>query len=207
MLRRKGFRTLAIVAVAVGATLAVQTAFASGGGRQARSQQGPATVSSGGGSNVTQVRAAGSDANFTTSSTSFVNLPGTGTQVSVPAGTHGLFIAEFTAETNCNTGSNICDARIVLKNAAGTMVVAKFRPEDNDFHMDDSFDVCGGSTCNENGGMSPPSTFEGNAMQRFLSRVNPGTYRVQVQVKVTGTSGTSFALDDYSLVVFRSTQP
>jgi hypothetical protein len=126
---------------------------------------------------------------FTTTSTTYGDVTGASTTVTVPAGQSALIIAEFTAESFCDAGdsSGYCSVRILIGGTEGNPA------EGTDF----AFDTIVTSTGNED-------WWEGNAMTRSRGPLGPGTYTVQVQAAtVDGNANTTFNLDDWHLTVQR----
>lgn len=126
---------------------------------------------------------------FTTSSPTYVMLPGAQVQVVIPAtGASRLIIARFTAESQCTgtgTPGRYCSARIVAVRGAAT---TELNPASG---LDYAFDAV----------TSPPNTddqWEGNAMTRSI-RLNPGTYAIRVQVGIVNSA--TFRIDDWHLTV------
>jgi hypothetical protein len=122
-----------------------------------------------------------------TNSTTFVNLPGGNTGVSVPIGESALILARFSAESACSggTGAQWCSVRILIGGVEANPVVG----------LDFAFD-------STNNGSETPFSWESHSVDRSRI-VGPGTYTVQVQWAVT-SSATAFRLDDWSLTVERA---
>jgi hypothetical protein len=141
------------------------------------------TGSSGG--SITAVKVVrGADAT-TTTSTSYVNLPGASTTIHVPSGQHALILARFSAESRCSGGSagQYCTVKILIGGSSGKPATG------SDFAFDS--DSGAGN-----------DWWESHSMDR--SRVlGPGTWTVRVQYAVT-VATTTFRLDDWSLTVERS---
>src|SRR5205823_4850320 len=77
----------------------------------------PAVVVTGGGGTINAVRISTQDAPFTTTSTSFVTVPGAVVGVPVGPNSSVVITADFTAETACSGGgavANWCAARIII---------------------------------------------------------------------------------------------
>ena len=155
-----------ILAIGVGVALA---ATKSGGG--------PITA-------VKVVREA--DAN-TTSSTTFVNLPGGTTTMSVPSGQQALLLLRFSGESSCDGGSwgDYCSLRILVD---GTEAL----PAEG---LNFAFDTDEGVAANY-------EIWEANSIDRSIV-VGSGSHTITVQYAVT-TGTTDFRLDDWSLTVERS---
>jgi hypothetical protein len=127
-------------------------------------------------------------ARATTTSTTFVNLPGSGVTFGVPSGTTRFIEARFTAESRCTGGTpgNWCSVRIVVRNTA-TGVTRELHPRSG---SDFAFDSVGAD-----------DFWEAHAMERSV-RLGPGRYTLTVQWMTTGAS-TTFELDDWHLAVER----
>jgi hypothetical protein len=125
--------------------------------------------------------------NVTTTSTTFVNLPGSGVTFGVPSGTTRFIEARFTAESRCIGGppGNWCSVRIVVRNTV-TGVTRELHPRSgSDFAFDSVAD----------------DFWEAHAMERSI-RLGPGRYSLTVQWMTTDAS-TLFRLDDWHLAVER----
>ena len=177
MNRRNLGAGFALVAASVLVTLTVQAAVSA-----------DLQATSGAGRAVKAVRVVGADQPFDTKSTTFVDLPGAKTTISVPSGTRALIVAQFSSETSCEPfGQNpgACIVRILLDSRP-------MQPESGDTFIDDSLD------------QPAFRSDEGNTVTKFLSGVGPGTHAVKVQVRVS--FDTYFVLDDRVLLVQRSKQ-
>jgi hypothetical protein len=117
-----------------------------------------------------------------TSSTSFVDVPGATTTIEVPAGQTATIVARFSAETIC-TGPNgsWCSARIMIGGTEGDPSVG------TDFAIDSP-------------GTAPGSDWEGHTVARLRNSVAAGTVTVTVQYAVV-SGATSIAVDDWALEV------
>ena len=116
-----------------------------------------------------------------TSSTSFIALPGATATVTVPAGKFQLVNARFSAESYCfsSTATGWCSVRIL---ADGTEMLP-------DSGEDFAFDASGNAD----------DFWEGHAMERTLV-LGQGTHTISVQWVVTDPS-IFFRLDDWTLAV------
>jgi hypothetical protein len=129
----------------------------------------------------------------TTSSTTFVDLPGANAVVSVPANQSRLYDVPFFAESRCAGpgGGGWCSVRIIATNiATGNSV--ELNPQAGLDYAFDS-DMAGATD----------DLFEGHGMER--SRRLPGgangaQYRIRVQYAVTNAT-IGFRLDDWHLAV------
>jgi hypothetical protein len=121
----------------------------------------------------------------TTSSTSYVDLPGAAVGITVPAGKTQLVQARFTAESYCfgPNSFNWCTVQIV---AVGTSGTTQMLPDSG---FDFAFDAVGAAD----------DAWEGHAMDRTLV-LGPGTYIIKAQWAVTDAAST-FRLDDWSFSV------
>jgi hypothetical protein len=121
----------------------------------------------------------------TTSSNSYVDLPGAAVSIVVPAGKFQLVQARFTAESYCfgPNSFNWCTVQIVAVGTAGTTQMLP------DSGTDFAFDAVG----------TADDAWEGHAMDRSLV-LGGGTYVVKAQWAVTDTAST-FRLDDWSFTV------
>lgn len=117
----------------------------------------------------------------TTSSTSFVALPGATANITVPAGKFQLVNARFSAESYCfsSTATGWCSVRIL---ADGTEMLP-------DSGIDFAFDASGNAD----------DFWEGHAMERTLV-LGQGAHTISVQWVVTDPS-IFFRLDDWTLAV------
>ena len=123
----------------------------------------------------------------TSSSTSYVNIPGTALgAVNVPSGATRLITGRFTAESQCAGGApgNWCSIRII---AVQSGVITELNPASG---LDFAFDsvAAGGD-----------DFWESNTVQRS-KRLTAGTYVIVVQQAVTN-SATVFRLDDWDFRV------
>jgi hypothetical protein len=126
----------------------------------------------------------------TTSSTTFVDVPGAVTSLAVPAGRKGLIHANFSAESACyGPDTQNCSVRILIGGVEAS-------PASGD---DFAFDT-------NRGGDNPGNQFTGEAhsMERYLPDLAAGLYEVKVQyLSVSGMNTTQ--LDDWVLTVERVT--
>jgi hypothetical protein len=142
------------------------------------------TIAAGG--PITAVKVARGDSATTTSSTTYVNVPGASRRITVPGGQHALILARFSAESECSTGppGSTCSVRILIGGSEG-------KPASG---LDFAFDSVGTGPTDD--------ASESHSMDR--SRVlGAGTWAVRVQYAVS-TAATTFRLDDWSLTVERS---
>jgi hypothetical protein len=125
----------------------------------------------------------------TTSSTTFVDVPGAVTSLAIPAGRKGLIRATFSAESACYGPDNQnCSVRILIGGVEAS-------PASGD---DFSFDT--------NRAIDPGNQFTGEAhsMERYLADLAAGLYEVKVQyLSVSGMN--TAQLDDWALIVERVT--
>jgi hypothetical protein len=138
-----------------------------------------------------EVRIAQGSNATTTTSTSFVDLPGASVRISVPAREKGLILARFFAESACynntnNTTDDYCVVRILAVKDGTT--TERFLEPDSDFAFDST-----------DSGYEGGASWESHATDRSLL-LGPGTYTVKVQYRV-GDSSVTFRLDDWHLTV------
>ena len=138
-----------------------------------------------GGGSITGVKFVTENDAATTSSTSYVDLPGATTKIRVPRGQRALISARFSAESRCSGGidGNWCSVKILIGRKQG-------HPRSG---SDFAFDAVGASD----------DRWESNSMERYRGPVGPGRYRVRVQWLVTDAA-TEFRLDDWTLSVQRA---
>lgn len=129
----------------------------------------------------------------TTSSQSYVDLPGATYLATVPAATKGLLLARFSAESACYDGNGRCSVRILIGGVEGVPKTGK------DFAFDSSDQQT-----------ESVSSSESHAMERARGNLNPGMYEVQVQWAAvqcrTCISPPTFRIDDWTLTVERAEQ-
>jgi hypothetical protein len=141
----------------------------------------------GGGGGVTEVggtKAVAGASPTTTSSTSYVDVPGATLNITVPAGQTMLVTATFAAESSCSGGAagNWCSMKIVIGGSDGTP------DSDGDF----AYDSNDGETA---------ASWESHSFSRFRT-LGAGNYTVTAQQLVTNAS-TVLRLDDWTLIVER----
>jgi hypothetical protein len=126
----------------------------------------------------------------TTSSTTFVDVPGAVTSLAIPTGTKGLIHANFSAESACyGPDPQNCSVRILINGIEANPASG------SDFAFDTN-----------RGGDNPGNQFTGEAhsMERYLTDLPAGAYEVKVQfLSVSGSNTTQ--LDDWILTVERVT--
>ncbi len=159
-------------------TLGVQAAIA-----------GTTTTTRSGGA-ITRVRVVRGPNATETSSTTYVNLPGASTTITVPSGQRALILARFSAESQCTSSdeSGYCTARIMIGGSEGAPAVG------NDFAFD--------TLTTDSAGANAEDWWESHSMDRSRGSLGPGTYTVRVQYSVI-TANDTFRLDDWSLTVER----
>jgi len=140
------------------------------------------------GTTQTQMKnVAGSDPS-TTSSTSWVSVPGSDIPMTLSAS--GLINARFTAESLCTGGAGWCSVRIVVF-SADTGTFTELNPASGtDFAFDSVNDG------------SADDRYESNAMERSL-RLPAGAYRFRVEyaVDALAASPVTSRLDDWHFTV------
>lgn len=129
---------------------------------------------------INNIRVKTETSSFSTSSTSWVTLPGASLTMSVPNGKQKLFIAEFDAESYCQSGTQWCSIRIMMD---GT----EMHPAAGTNFAFDSVDT---------------DRWESHAMSRTYGPVGPGQHTFVVQARVSNAS-TVFGLDDWTFKVFK----
>jgi hypothetical protein len=130
---------------------------------------------------VNNIKVRTQTSSYSTSSTAWVNLPGASLTMNVPNGKQKLFIAEFDAESYCQSGTQWCSIRILMDGtemhpAAGTNFA--FDSVDSD-------------------------RWESHAMSRTYGPVGAGQHTFQVQMRVSNAA-TVFALDDWTFKVIKA---
>jgi hypothetical protein len=162
--RLRGWHLAVMLVAVVAVAGAVQAAMAAIGGTSA-------------GAVVAVGIARSTDATSTTS-TSYVNLPG----ALVNMRGQGLLVVRFSAESRCSAGTNgdWCTVEVLVDG-----VQAK-----PDSGFDYAFDSVDGDL------------WEGNAVERSI-KVGPGLHHIRVRYAVVG-SGARFRLDDWSMSVERA---
>jgi len=141
---------------------------------------GVTTVS---GKSITQVKVVRSILAVTTSSLTFVAVPGATATVKVPAGSKGLIIARFSAVSSCTDSVNVtggygCELRVLVNGVEAA-------PASGQSEVFDS---------------SAADGREAHAFERSRGPVGPGTYVVTVQYAVPAAT-VAFDLVGWSLEV------
>ncbi len=170
------WRTLSLVLATVLITLGVQAAMAGvSSGQTQISGRGTAAVKV-----VRDIRT------FHTASSTWVDLPGASTTVTVPPAQQWIVLARFGASSGCAGGyvPSWCTVRILVGGVEADPAVG------TSFVWESSLPPC----C-EIGERSL-------SIDRSIGPLAPGSYPVQVQVAVTTAGGTpTFSLDDWVLTV------
>jgi hypothetical protein len=125
----------------------------------------------------------------TTSSTAYVDLAGSSETFNVPAGETARIYAVFSAETRCSgggAGSRYCGVRILVDGNELNPAVG------DDFAFD--------STDNGN---ETTLSFESHAIARSSETLSAGNHTVKAQIR-TNNAATSFRVDDWALIVYRT---
>jgi hypothetical protein len=121
------------------------------------------------------------------SPTSFVNLAGATTSITVPVNTTAMILARFTAESSCSAPGvavqNWCSVRILVDGVEAQPAVG------NNFAFDSTDE-----------GNETVASWESHSVDRYAAGVGPGAHSVTVQEAVT-SAATVFQLDDWTLVV------
>jgi hypothetical protein len=144
------------------------------------------------GGSIERVAVARETTATTSSSTSFVDIPGASVAVFVPSGTSRLFLARYSAESACSGGTGYCSVRIVARNSS-TGAITELQPASGSDFAFDSTDA----------GRETASSWESHSMDRS-NRLGAGSYTIRAQRAVTSAS-TTFRLDDWSLTVEQAT--
>lgn len=135
---------------------------------------------------ISKVRIKRGENATTTSSTSYVNIPGAKVKVTVPRGDEALILARFSAESACyDTTGNYCSVRIRVDGQQAKPATG----------LDFAFD-------STDAGTETSSSWESHSMDRSLV-VGGGRHTVRAQYATT-SSTTGFRVDDWSLTVERS---
>jgi len=127
-----------------------------------------------------EVKVAFGDADVVISSTTYTDIAGASASVDVPAGSSGLIVARFTAETGAIGATGYLSVRMPIDGGEANPTGA------------DTFSF-------DNTGSPGDDDFESHAMDRSRM-VGPGTHTVQLQARVTGGS---VNIDDWHLTVER----
>lgn len=124
----------------------------------------------------------------TTTSTSFVDLAGSQQAVTIPEGQAGRLYIVFSAESACygGTGSQWCTVRVLVDGNEANPAVG------TDFAFDSTDAANEGS-----------SSWESHAVARVSETLQAGSHTVKVQWRTT-SSATTFRLDDWALVIWRT---
>jgi glucose/arabinose dehydrogenase len=173
MTRRRIILIAALAALGVGA--AAQAALATITATQSAAGQQPTYVSI--------VRGAGSTA---ASTSSWVDLPGASTTVTVPSGHKAMLLARFSGESACiGTGVETCSIRVLI----GGVEAAPAAGTADTFDSNDS-------------GQEGGASWQADSIERWRSPLAAGSYTVKVQYRTNDADGT-FYLDDWTLVAER----
>jgi hypothetical protein len=138
---------------------------------------------------VAQVSSQSSGSAVTTTSTSYVDLAGSTENIVVPAGESARIYAVFSAESACYGGGasgRFCGVRILVDGNELNPAVG------NDFAFD-STDL----------GDEGTSSWESHAIARSSETLAAGNHQIKVQIRTTNAA-TTFRVDDWSLVIFRT---
>jgi hypothetical protein len=125
---------------------------------------------------------ASEDTAWTTTSATWVNVPGSWGTVNV-SGSDQMIDARFMAETMCENAF-YCTVRIIVQNNTTGWWTELYPVSGSDFAFD-----------------SPGGSWEAHAMERFSDFLPAGPYTVRVQAAVVAAGTGSFRLDDRTLVV------
>jgi len=137
---------------------------------------------------INRVSVAQGEVNVSTQSTSFQDIPGASTRISIPSGERGLILARFSAESDCQGPSNAsgdCLVRILAVNNRNGNVVQLPPGLSGDVSALDSSD--------------PFGSFAYHTVDRSVI-LSSGSYTVKAQWAIVSPA-TAWKLDDYSLTV------
>ncbi len=142
------------------------------------------------GKSVTAVKTITSDAFNQTTSSTFSNMPGMSTTITVPANQKALLIITFSGETNCLGNANgVCLIRVMVDNNAappGEIV----------------FDSVGRTVPFQ---QDPVFSYQSNSMQFVAGPLNAGQHQVTVQWRMSDPSATNgFTMNQRTLTILRS---
>lgn len=173
MTRRRKMLIAALAALGVGA--GSHAALATITGTQSAAGQQPTSVSI--------VRGADSTAATTSS---WVDLPGASTTVTVPAGHKAMLLARFSGESACvGAGVETCSVRVLIGGAEAAPAA----------DIADVFD-------SNDSGQEADASWQADSIERWRSPLGAGSYTVKVQYRTNDADGT-FYLDDWTLVAER----
>jgi len=120
---------------------------------------------------------------FSTTSSTWVDLPNASLQVGVGSGKQKYFIATFSGESSCVGASGWCSVRILVNGVEMEPSVG------SNFAFD--------STATDN-----VDQWESHSMQRVMGPVGSGQHIVKVQM--LQTSSASFRMDDWTFTVIKA---
>jgi hypothetical protein len=137
---------------------------------------------------VAQVTSQTSSSASTTTSTAYADLAGSAQTITVPAGEQARVYVLFTAESRCTGGGALqyCGVRILVDGNELTPAVG------GDFAFDS----------NENG-TANAGYLASHALARVSDELAAGNHQVKVQIRTT-SAATTFRVDDWALVIFRT---
>ena len=164
----------ALAALGIGAGTHAALATISGGTQAAAGQQ-PTYVSIVRGVNSTSA-----------SSSSWADLPGASTTVTVPSGHKAMLLARFSGESACDgAGIETCSIRVLIGGVEAAPAAG----------IADAFD-------SNDSGQETSNSWQADSIERWRSPLGPGSYAVKVQYRTNDADGT-FYLDDWTLVAER----
>jgi hypothetical protein len=173
MTRRRMMLIAALAALAVGAS--ANAALATITGTQSAAGRQPTFVSI--------VRGANSSS---ATSSSWVDLPGASTTVTVPSGHKAMLLARFSGESACDgAGTETCSIRVLIGGVEAAPAAG----------IADAFD-------SNDSGQETSNSWQADSIERWRSSLGPGSYTVKVQYRTNDADGT-FYLDDWTLVAER----
>ena len=133
---------------------------------------------------INNVRIKTQTSDFTTSATTWVNLPTANFNMSVPTGQQKIFIAQFGAESLCTGASGYCNVRILMDGVEMNPSSGK------DFAFDTI--TTGGA-----------DWWEAHQITRVAGPVPAGLHSFKVQVSTTDAV-TQFRVDDWTFMVMKA---
>jgi hypothetical protein len=153
-----------------------------------------AAISTIAGTFIDQVRVVRSTDVSATSSQAWVAITGAGAFVNIPAGTRGIILARYSAESACytttaTTTGHWCSVRILLNDVTAGTTVEMDPAAGTDFAFDST-----------NSGREGASSWESHSMDRSKGPLAAGNYRVYAQFRTTAPS-VVLRVDDWSLTV------
>lgn len=132
--------------------------------------------------------AVGSSASaIVTTSSNFSVVPGTTVEIEVPPGTSAWIVARFSAESVCFGASDWCSVRLMIDDNGDGVYQEMAPAAGTNFSFDSSDSDTEGA-----------GSWESHAMERWDTVSRGCTCKVRAEYQARG--GTTFGLDDYTLV-------